>query len=110
MEINCKKCGNLVNEVQGCQCYGSDPTKAVRACAADGFKNYTGGVKPTKWETAKGVYIRTSYACPVCGSYLALYGRVKDQTHAGLQPHQLNDCINCGQAIDWSDEPKARED
>lgn len=40
IDIYCRICENLVDEVQGCKCYGSDAGAAVRACAADDFENY----------------------------------------------------------------------
>lgn len=109
MDINCKKCGNLADEVQGCKCYGSDPTKAVKACAADGFKNYTGAMKPEKYDVDRFDYFTKRYRCPVCGSYLASYNYGRAYTPDGLYPDQLIDCTDCGQAIDWSAEPRAKE-
>ena len=37
IEIDCRKCENCKN---GCTLYGHDPSDAVKACAAEGFKNY----------------------------------------------------------------------
>ena len=44
LDINCRKCENLVDPENGCRQYGPNPARALPACAADHFKNYT--VKP----------------------------------------------------------------
>lgn len=46
LEINCRKCENLINCVDGCRVYGSDAQKATKACAADRFMNYKTKAKP----------------------------------------------------------------
>ena len=38
IEIDCRKCSNCTGAA--CVIYGNDPDKAVKDCAADGFKNY----------------------------------------------------------------------
>lgn len=43
LEINCNKCENLIDKNAGCKLYGSNPEKAVNACANDQFKNYKPG-------------------------------------------------------------------
>ena len=40
MEIDCRKCVNCDVAKGNCRMYGSDPDKAVKACAAHGFENY----------------------------------------------------------------------
>ena len=39
LEIDCRKCNKCTGT--SCLCYGDDADKAVKACADDGFKNYT---------------------------------------------------------------------
>ena len=38
LEIDCRRCINVGEN--RCILYGSDPKKAIEACAADKFKNY----------------------------------------------------------------------
>lgn len=54
LELDCRKCSNLGED--GCRKYGADPDKAVKACAADGFRHYH--KKPAGYEGK----------CPLCGS------------------------------------------
>lgn len=44
LEINCLKCENFIDPVNGCKQYGQEPIRAAQACVDDHFKNYT--VKP----------------------------------------------------------------
>lgn len=109
IEIDCRKCGNLATDMGGtskCKVYGPDCEKATKACAADGFKNYTPGLKPAKQDVDKENYFSMRYSCPICGAHLASYSYGRSWTVNGLYPEQLIDCPECGQAIDWSDEPR----
>lgn len=40
LEVDCRKCENLINCTDGCKVYGSDAEKATDECAADLFVNY----------------------------------------------------------------------
>ena len=40
LKIECRKCGNCDMENDRCKLYGRDPYKAIKKCAADGFRNY----------------------------------------------------------------------
>jgi len=40
MEIDCRECVNCDVAKGNCRMYGSDPDKAIKACAAYGFENY----------------------------------------------------------------------
>lgn len=109
LEIDCNKCGNLTDKVNGCKVYGSDPTTATKACAADGFINFTPGLKPDKRTADHEEYFTKRYRCPICNAYLASYDYGRSWTADGLRSDQLIDCPDCGQKIDWSDEPRAKE-
>lgn len=105
LEIDCRKCSNCGED--RCLKYGADPARAVKACAADGFKNYTRGLKPEKYDVDHEYYFTMRYRCPICGAHLASYDYGRAWTAEGLRPDQLIDCPECGQTIDWSDEPKS---
>ncbi len=109
IEIDCRKCGNLKATGDGCKLYGNDPRKAAKACAADAFKNFTPGLKPVRQDADREDYFTARYRCPVCNAYLASYSYGRSWTANGLYPDQLSDCPVCGQAIDWSGEPRAKE-
>lgn len=111
LEINCNKCANLSADLGGtskCKVYGPDCEKATRACVADGFKNYTPGLKPERQDADHAEYFSARYLCPICMSYLASYSYGRSWTANGLYPDQLIDCPVCDQAIDWSDVPRAK--
>jgi hypothetical protein len=46
LEIDCRKCENLVSPSAGCRLYGAVPAIATAACIADRFKNYTPKQEP----------------------------------------------------------------
>lgn len=56
MEIDCKKCDNLVGPPYACKVYGPECGKAVRACAADQFKNYK-NTQPPEFTPGQSVYV-----------------------------------------------------
>lgn len=46
LEIDCRKCENLVSASAGCRLYGAIPAIATAACIADRFKNYSPKEEP----------------------------------------------------------------
>lgn len=77
LEVDCRNCPNLVGPPYSCKVYGPECGKAVRACAADRFKNYKPQSTPVQEFTpGQGVYVveRDEYgnACEISGyMYLA---------------------------------------
>lgn len=56
IEIDCKKCTNLVGPPYACKVYGPDCGPAVRACVADKFKNYK-STQPPEFTPGQSVYV-----------------------------------------------------
>lgn len=44
-EVDCRKCGNLIDTDKGCSLYGSDADAAVQECAKVNFTGYTPGMR-----------------------------------------------------------------
>lgn len=56
IEIDCRKCENLVGPPYACKVYGPECGKATRACAADKFKNYINTQLP-EFKPGQSVYV-----------------------------------------------------
>lgn len=67
-------------------------------------------LKPKKRDRDCFDHFSMRYSCPVCGTSLASYNYGRMWCAGGLQEFQLTDCPNCGQEIDWSEEPRARKE
>lgn len=56
IEIDCRKCKNLAGPPYACKVYGPECGAAVRACAADEFKNYK-TEQPQEFTPGQSVYV-----------------------------------------------------
>lgn len=66
-------------------------------------------LKPKKRDRDCWDHFSMRYRCPVCDAALTSYDHGRARCPNGLREGQLIDCPECGQEIDWSEEPRARE-
>ena len=66
-------------------------------------------LKPKKRDRDCWDHFSMRYRCPACDAALTSYDHGRAWCPNGLREGQLIDCPECGQEIDWSEEPRARE-
>lgn len=66
-------------------------------------------LKPKKRDRDCWDHFSMRYRCPACDTALTSYDYGRAWCPNGLREDQLIDCPECGQEIDWSEEPRARE-
>lgn len=109
IEVDCRKCENLAGPPYSCKVYGPECGKAVRACAADHFKNYKAqDTKPQEFAPGERVYVverdEAGNACEVSGyMYLA-----KAADAVILSPY-INDLETLEETLEYHIEQTAEE-